>query len=73
MKGSRRVGSLDPNTVEFITMYKEKNMRSTELKEEIDAVEGGFEATHSDVLSVECFIHNLGLYHGYMVDTGLFN
>ena len=39
VKGGRRMDSIDPNTMEFITMYDVKMRHSSELKEIIDAAE----------------------------------
>ena len=59
VKGCRRVDALDPNTVEFITMYKEESRRSADLKEKVATAGEGFEADQSDVLGAECSIRNL--------------
>ena len=67
------MGSLNPNTVEFIAMYEEENMRSAELREEVDAPKVHFEAIRSKVLSAERSIHYLGLYYGSRLDTRLYN
>ena len=73
VKGSKIVGALDPNTVEFNTIDDEESSRSAELKEELDAAEERFEAARSEVLSAECSICDLGLYCGYKLDTRLFD
>ena len=73
VKGRRRVGSLDPNTIDFITMLEIENRRAIKLKEEADATEVWLEAAYRECLGAESDIQELGLYHGYTLDTGLFN
>ena len=73
VRGGRRVGSLDPNTMDFITMLEAERQRAVELQGEVRAVDARFEAARRECLSAESSIRELGLYRGYRLDTGMFN
>lgn len=72
VKGGKRVGSLDPNTVAFIDMYAAEMGRLSELQDDFANAERRFEAAQSLVSSVRQSIDELGLHLGYKLDTGLF-
>ena len=73
VKGGRQVGSLDLDTVEFIKMYDSERRWLLELRSEVVADEACFEVAWSRVLGVERSFRELGSYHWYRLDTGLFD